>query len=107
MEEGQTSSPLPMASQPSQVTSDAHNGRSSYNSVITPFGYTLSQNLTIKLNLINYHVWKALILPAIKGNKFDGALLGTEEFPKQIDSETGLENLKFEAWKTTDKMLLS
>ncbi|KAK9111986.1 hypothetical protein Scep_019505 [Stephania cephalantha] len=107
MEEGQFSFPLQMATQPSQVTDEAQLVKSVHNSVMAPFGQTLSQSLTIKLNLNNYHVWKALILPAIKGNKFDGVLLRTEKCPAPLDPETGLPNPRYETWITIDQMLLS
>ncbi|KAK9116603.1 hypothetical protein Sjap_015550 [Stephania japonica] len=51
----------------------------------TPFGNSLTQSLSIKLELDNYLLWKSLLLPLFRGNGLDGIVLRAIPCPPLID----------------------
>ncbi|KAK9090569.1 hypothetical protein Sjap_023746 [Stephania japonica] len=74
--------------------------------VLSPFGHSLGQSMSIKLDADNYILWKSLLLPLVTGNNLDGILLGTVPCPDPVDPSTGTPNLQFLEWKSQDQVLL-
>ncbi|KAK9135421.1 hypothetical protein Syun_014751 [Stephania yunnanensis] len=58
----------------------------------TLFGNSLTQSLSIKLELDNYLLWKSLVLHLFRGNGLDGIVLGTIPCPTLLDPITGASN---------------
>ncbi|KAK9130042.1 hypothetical protein Sjap_010529 [Stephania japonica] len=75
-------------------------------SVIAPFGHSLSQSMSVKLNENNYLLWKTLLMPAIKGYNLDGILLGEVPCPHKFDPQTGVFNPSYQDWNSKDQLLL-
>ncbi|KAK9144668.1 hypothetical protein Sjap_004571 [Stephania japonica] len=75
-------------------------------SVIAPFGHSLSQSMSIKLDETNYMLWKTLLMPAIRGYNLDGILLGDVPCPHKFDPETGVFNQSYQDWNSKDQLLL-
>uniref|UniRef100_A0A2N9HPM9 Retrotransposon Copia-like N-terminal domain-containing protein n=1 Tax=Fagus sylvatica TaxID=28930 RepID=A0A2N9HPM9_FAGSY len=69
--------------------------------------------ITIKLNCDNYLLWKAQIVPYLRGQHLYGFIDGTKPAPPpflavQASSTTAiLPNLEFSTWHTQDQMILS
>ena len=74
---------------------------------------TIHYLITIKLPHDNYLVWKAQIVPYLKGQHLYGYLNGTTPTPSQIiivaaDGATqALQNPEFHYWHLQDQMILS
>ncbi|KAK9112097.1 hypothetical protein Scep_019616 [Stephania cephalantha] len=67
-------------------------GSASSTLMMTPFGNSLNQIVTMKLDRTNYLFWKAIVLPFFRGCKLDGHLLGTILIPLKILANFGLPN---------------
>ena len=74
---------------------------------------TIHHLITIKLTCDNYLVWKAPIVPFLKGQHLYGYLKGNTPTPSQIitvsaDGATqALQNPEFQHWHLQDQMILS
>ena len=74
---------------------------------------TIHHLITIKLTYDNYLLWKAQIVPFLKGQHLYGYLNGTTPTPPWIitvaaDNATqALQNLKFQHWHSQDQMILN
>uniref|UniRef100_A0A2N9IMK5 Reverse transcriptase Ty1/copia-type domain-containing protein n=1 Tax=Fagus sylvatica TaxID=28930 RepID=A0A2N9IMK5_FAGSY len=69
--------------------------------------------ITIKLNRDNYLLWKAQIVPYLRGQHLYGFIDGTNPAPPSSvtastsDTTTALPNPEFSNWHTQDQMILS
>ncbi|KAK9126453.1 hypothetical protein Scep_015299 [Stephania cephalantha] len=68
-----------------------------------PFGNSLSQGMSIKLDTENFLLWKALIVSFVKGQRFDGYLFGTKPCPTQFLPSEDV-NPQYEDWISKDNM---
>ncbi|PNY01489.1 copia-like polyprotein, partial [Trifolium pratense] len=65
--------------------------------------------ISVKLDRDNYPLWKSLVLPLIRGCKFDGYILGTKECPEQFVTSADKSkkvNPDFQDWMADDQALL-
>ncbi|KAK9159788.1 hypothetical protein Syun_006129 [Stephania yunnanensis] len=72
-----------------------------------PFGNSLSQGITIKLDHDNFLLWRSIVTSFIKGIKFEEYLLGTKARPQQFLDASGTINPDYEDWVSKDQMLIS
>ena len=74
---------------------------------------TIHHQFTIKLTRDNYLLWKAHIVPYLKGQHLYGYLDGTTPSPAWVitvkaDGDTqALQNLEFQHWHLQDQMILN
>ena len=80
----------------------------------SPTSLTIIHHLiTIKLTRDNYLLWKAQIVPYLKGQHLYGYLSKTTPTPPQIitvaanDATQALQNPKFQHWHLQDQMILN
>ncbi|GAU35703.1 hypothetical protein TSUD_258780 [Trifolium subterraneum] len=69
----------------------------------------LPSTVSVKLDRDNYPLWKSLVLPLIRGCKYDGYMLGTKQCPNQFltsTDNTNKINPDFEDWQANDQALL-
>jgi hypothetical protein len=69
----------------------------------------LPSTVSVKLDRDNYPLWKSLVLPLIRGCKYDGYMLGTKKCPDQFVTSTDNSkkiNPDFEDWQAHDQALL-
>ena len=97
-----------MAPSSSSSTSDEPNSSSPSITLIT----NLPHLVTIKLTKDNYLLWKAQIVPYLKGQKVFGYVDGTVLMPPQTilassDGTITIPNPTFMHWVQQDQMLLS
>ncbi|KAK9169225.1 hypothetical protein Syun_001365 [Stephania yunnanensis] len=93
-----------------QVNSSSHSSQDSpysstnNQSMITPFGNSLNQIMSIKLNDSNFLLWKSIIVPPIEGCRLDGILFGTIKVSPLL-TEQGEPYLEYQVWHSRDRML--
>ncbi|KAK9130616.1 hypothetical protein Sjap_011103 [Stephania japonica] len=74
--------------------------------MLNPFGNSLNQIVTMKLDRSNFLIWKAMVLPLFRGCRLDGHLLGTIVCLPEILEETGSSNPEYEEWYARDQFCL-
>ena len=97
-----------MAPSSSSSTFDQPNSSSSFVTLIT----NLPHHVTVKLTKDNYLLWKAQIVPYLKGQKVFGYVDGIVSMPPQTipassDGTITIPNPAFMYWVQQDQMLLS
>ncbi|KAK4253452.1 hypothetical protein QN277_010122 [Acacia crassicarpa] len=109
-----SSSPVNASISSPAVSSLPVTGSSSGQSIQTksiPLLNSLNQTGSIKLDRSNFLLWKSLVLPALRGHRVDGYVLGTKICPPQyIPNEPATNasiNPDFEDWIATDQIILS
>ncbi|KAK9100305.1 hypothetical protein Scep_023735 [Stephania cephalantha] len=79
----------------------SHNNSSSTNA---PFGNSLNQFITMKLDDTNFLLWKATVVPVIERYDLDGYLFGSLPCLKKV-FEDGSLNPEYKFWFSRDRML--
>ncbi|KAK9131831.1 hypothetical protein Scep_011359 [Stephania cephalantha] len=71
----------------------------------SPFGNSLSQFVTVKLDGSNFLLWKSIVVPAIQGFELDGYLFGNLSSPEMVLAD-GSANPEYKMWFSRDRFLL-
>ncbi|KAK9110858.1 hypothetical protein Sjap_018918 [Stephania japonica] len=81
-------------------------GSTTQHPAMTPFGNSLNQIVSMKLDRNNFLVWKAMVLPIFRGCRLDGHLLGTLKSPSEFLPESSDPNPAYEDWYGKDQFCL-
>lgn len=75
----------------------------------TPLLSSLNQIGSVKLDRTNFRLWNSLVLPALRGHRMEGFVLGIKTCPPEfITDELGIRiHPEFDEWMATDATIFS
>ncbi|KAK9137229.1 hypothetical protein Sjap_007823 [Stephania japonica] len=74
---------------------------------LTPFGNSLSQIVSIKLDESNFLLWKSIVVPVIEGIRFDKFIFGDKLVPPKFLDGSDEWTPEYEDWYSKDRILVA